>query len=299
MLTKITYPTGGYTQFNYEPNIIPVTAEQFTNYAVNNVLAISPTQTTTTQSVTFTTTKPQYVQLQFSSNISATTWGDQPTTKCYAYILDSSGTLVAQLTSSGQAYSNSQFYSLTSAGTYTLKVSSSVSTGDFSSGDAVNLNASISYSKSLGTQSFNQMVGGLRVKSILNYDGINASPVDDRYFTYASGFVINPVDSLNDYLTSQASLSSNGGEICYFNKITRNTSTKFSLGSIQGGVIGYGTVTTTYGPTGANGKTISYFSNVPDNGVTNATLFRIRRPTPVNGEGGFYCNSLTIMQRKK
>ncbi|TWI94532.1 virulence plasmid B protein [Mucilaginibacter frigoritolerans] len=293
MLTQITYPTGGYTQFNYEPNSIPVSAEQFTTGVANIVLNVTPSQPISTQSSTFTITKPQYVMLNFSSIISATVVADQSSVLTYAVILDSSGNTVAQFTlgpvaengSSGGYNGNaSSYFNLLAAGTYTLKVWTNASATDFSNTpDYVDMNAYLTYSQSLGQQSFNQMVGGLRVKSILNYDGVNPQPINDRYFNYSEGFVINPVDSLNDYMTTQQSIIKNiwtdpelevtYTQFCQFTKVTRNSSTKYSLGSIQGGVIGYGAVTTLYGPNGENGKTISQFSNAPDIGTSTAKLF--------------------------
>lgn len=266
MLTKITYPTGGNTQFNYEPNTIPVSSEQFTNTTISPHLNITYTTSpfVNTQSTAFTVTKTQSVQMSFTSSISATIKADMPSAQCYAQILNSSGTLIGQIVGSG-----SNYFNLTAAGTYTLKIYTNVGSDEFStSSDVVNMSASLTYSQSLGMQAVNQMVGGLRIKSMLNYDGVSVSPFNDRYFTYASGYVINPIDSLNGYLTSQ-----NGTGSCNYTKVTRNTSTKYALGSIQGGVIGYGNVTTLNGPSGANGKTVSVFSNVPDNGLSVSLQF--------------------------
>lgn len=282
MLTQITYPTGGYTQFNYEPNSMPVSTEQFTNGVSNNVLNVTPSQTNTTQSTTFTITKPQYVLLNFSSIISATIVADQSSTLTYAAILNSSGSTVAQFTSGAvvengrsSSYSNNSYFNLLTAGTYTLKVWTNASAADFTNPgtDYVNMNAYVTYSQSLGIQNFNMMVGGLRIKSIINYDGVTTTPVNDRYFSYASPFLINPVDTANDNTNSYTTTQNNQTSTCSFTKVTRNTSTKYSLGSIQGGTIGYGTVTTLYGPTGANGKTISQFSSVADVGTMAAMQF--------------------------
>lgn len=266
MLTQITYPTGGLTQFNYEPNSIPVSSEQFTNATLSSSLNITVNTSpfVNSKTSTFSVTKAESAQLILSSSISASIKADMPSAQCYAQILNSSGTVIGQLTASGNTY-----YNLPAAGTYTLKIYTNAGSDEFgSSSDVITINASVTYSQSLGMQIVNKMVGGLRIKSILNYDGVSSAPVNDRYFNYASAFVINPIDSLNDYLTSQ-----NGIGSCNYTKVTRNASTKSSLGSIQGGVIGYGTVTTLYGPTGNNGKTISYFSNVPDNGLSVSLQF--------------------------
>ncbi|WP_234997939.1 hypothetical protein [Mucilaginibacter sp. OK098] len=266
MLTQITYPTGGYTQFNYEPNSIPISSEQFTNTTLSSSLNITVNTSpfVNSKSSTFSVTKAESVQLILTSSISSGIKADMPSAQTYAQILNSSGTVIGQLAGSGNTY-----YSLPAAGTYTLKIYTNVGSDEFtSSADNVTINASVNYSQSLGMQTINQMVGGLRVKSVINYDGVSSTPINDRYFSYASGFVISPIDSLNGYLTSQ-----NGTGSCNYTKVTRNASTKYSLGSIQGGAIGYGVVTTLYGPTGGNGKTISYFSNVPDNGLSVSLQF--------------------------
>lgn len=270
MLTQITYPTGGYTKFNYEPNSLTTNTEQFSTTSIPGQLYITYNQTpfVNSKSTSFTITKPQYVQIVLASSISSGILADFPSARVYAQVLNSSGTVLGSLTTSGNTY-----FTLLTAGTYTFKIYTNVASDEFTSAnDNVNINASLTYSKSLGSLPFTQMVGGLRVKSIINYDGVNATPINDRYFTYENGFVINPIDSLNDYVTTQNSNTTNTstGENCLFTKVIRNSSTKFALGSIQGGAIGYGKVTTTYGPTGGNGKTISYFSNVADNGTVNA-----------------------------
>ncbi|MEO7215177.1 SpvB/TcaC N-terminal domain-containing protein [Mucilaginibacter sp.] len=301
MLTKIIYPTGGSTQFNYEPNSIPVTTEQFTDFPLNSVLNVTPSQQTTTQSSTFTITKPQYVELLLTGNISSEIMAGQPGAKVNAQIIASNGTVIGSLQSSGSSYSGDTYFSLLNSGIYTLKIFTNVPATDVTnSNDHVYISSTVNYSKSLGQQSFNQMVGGLRIKSILNYDGVNPQPINDRYFTYADAFVISPIDSLNDYLTAQDKMTvSPSTASCNYRRITRNTSTKYSLGSIQGGIIGYGTVTTQYGLNGSNGKSISQFSNESDNGTLNASLFPYPPTDPREWRRGLLLNQTDYSTTQK
>jgi YD repeat-containing protein len=73
------------------------------------------------------------------------------------------------------------------------------------------------------------------------------------------------VDTVNSYITTQGDvLPPNLDNSQYeYRKVTRNCATKFSLGSIQGGTVGYGKVTTYDGLNGANGYTVSSFSCDP------------------------------------
>ncbi len=105
-----------------------------------------------------------------------------------------------------------------------------------------------------------QELGGLRVNNITSYDGISSTPILSKSFVYSNPFVIYPMDTVNAFLTTQQQFLSVG---FYQVNSTRNGASKYSLGSIQGGTVGYGQVTTYDGPSGANGYTISTFTCDP------------------------------------
>jgi YD repeat-containing protein len=270
ILTAIHYPTGGYTQFEYEP--ITAYEEQFSNKQLNLHLYLSGvTNYTPTLSTTFTITKPQYINLDASVIISASVIRDQPNARGRVQIIDKFGKVVANITAGGNTW-----YSFKDTGTYTFQVSTNVSASTLGTAqDNIDINGTIIYSQSNGIQPINKCVGGLRIKSIKDNDGITTTNYHNKFFYYDSAFVINPIDPLNDYLTlnERSEYSGSTGEKCYYKVATRNSSTKFSLGSIQGGTIGYGKVTTFYGPNAEQGKTVTIFSNEEDEGTSAAKLF--------------------------
>jgi hypothetical protein len=87
------------------------------------------------------------------------------------------------------------------------------------------------------------------------------------------------MDTVNSFLTDQDQMI--GGTETQVN-IKRNGATKYSLGSIQGGTVGYGQVTTLDGPGGSNGYTISTFSCDPatQSGLAVSLVF----PYPPNDQ---------------
>jgi RHS repeat-associated protein len=121
------------------------------------------------------------------------------------------------------------------------------------------------YEPNLGA--FNDLVGGIRIKSILDYDNMNSAITKKRYFIYEEPFVIAPVDQTVDYETT-LKVQNRTGLTCYlvdeYNYNVRNIFTKGALGAIQGGTVGYGKVTTKYGIAAENGTTVSRFRNQDD-----------------------------------
>jgi YD repeat-containing protein len=271
MLTSIRYPTGGSSNFTYEPNSIVVNEETFTSTSIPLVLNMYASQSppSNTVTATFTITKPQYIHVSATSFISQIILNDRPNAKTTTEILNQSGMSIASFTNTGD-----KWFNLYLPGTYTFQVSSNVSPSEITVG-TINVNATLEYAQSNGIQSFNKLVGGLRINKIADYDGISSNSVNEKSFVYESPFVINPVDIQSDYLTSQDKLTkdSQSGETCDFITITRNTSSRFALGAIQGGTVAYGKVTTLNGLNGANGKTVSLFSNEEDAGTAAAKVF--------------------------
>jgi len=261
MLTKITYPTGGYSVFTYEPNSQPATVPVVTNNTSIN-LSLNLTATSNpynqSQSSQFTLSAPGYVNLYVSSTISSGVYVDFPGASVTAKITDASGNIVMS-NSSGNF---NQWINLFLAGTYTLTLSTNVPQSDLSGTNAVNASATMTYSAAAGTQTIAQLLGGLRIKSIQMVDGVSGTPTESRYFAYAAPTVVNPLDSINDFTTVQYSVVTDpsSGQTNYYTKLTRTTSSKCELGAIQGGTVAYGQVTTYHGYNGADGYTVSNFS---------------------------------------
>jgi YD repeat-containing protein len=418
MLTKITYPTGGYSTFNFEPNTIATTKDYQTSSSANLNLYLTANQNpyNNTISQTFTITQGQYVTLAINASFSSSITNDYGPSTNFATvsIINSSQIAVCSVPISnskltGGRFTSSQYVSLL-AGTYTFKISSISSSGDFvSSSDFVSIQGNFSYLQSTGTRAFNQPVGGLRVKSIIDYAG-SGSPVQ-RNFKYENPNIPS-FDPVNDYLTSvtdntydcagtctsapvsggaggggggsggggggggggvdqlgcitvysiyynsDGSIRSEGSEqrcgydpqtynkplvtdtVMYtsantgsvlnndgesttdeetlINKVAeqresndrqevpqngfpgmlissyvykaRSSNLKWELGTIQGGTVGYGKVTTSYGANGGNGYTVSYFSQANDLNVSESKVLPFLPVVPLDWRKGLLLN---------
>jgi YD repeat-containing protein len=101
-----------------------------------------------------------------------------------------------------------------------------------------------------------EMVGGLRVSKITDYDGINSANNKVRVFQYENGSLMTYPFNSRQYIGYGS--ARNG-------VLERSASSNIPLGaSAQGSHIGYGKVTELQGSDGAFGKTVSFFHNKPD-----------------------------------
>jgi hypothetical protein len=134
----------------------------------------------------------------------------------------------------------STWANLYNPGSYTLTLSTNVGSDEFTmSGYTLLASVQFNFYSSHGVQNINKMLGGLRINNIQEYDGINPNPINSKYYVYDSAFVINPVDTVNNYVTSQSKVLpvDGAGDQYIYELVTRNSSTKYSLGSIQGGMV--------------------------------------------------------------
>lgn len=271
ILKKIKYPTGGTTSFEYEANgdfkNMPTYNDASANISISNYYGNSYNQSSS--SVTFYVPTAQYLYFSFSSEIGYGIYQDFPGATCTASIYNSSG-LVASIGNSG-----GDWYNFLSPGTYTLEIQTNVGYDSYYDYSCyVNMSANVSYTALSGFSNRKDYYGGLRIKSISSIDSLS-NILSIKNFTYDSSFVINPIDTLNDYLTKQDLHKFNSYTTleCYSERITRSASTKYSLGAIQGGTVGYGKVTTITNNEGASGKVISIFSHAEDAGQYYTKIF--------------------------
>jgi YD repeat-containing protein len=316
MLTKVTYPTGGYSQFTFEPNSYPANEEQFNSVPVNHSLFLTSGQSnfSNTTSTTFTITKPQYFKFQFTGTFSAVYLNDFGTTVTLAsaVLKNSSNTTISLIGFQKPANASTTLPTtlnvttssvLLSPGTYTFTTSSiSVQTDFGVSQQTVSLNSSFTYIGSLGVQLVNHPAGGVRIKGIAYFDNIDNTKSIVKNYTYAAANVIAPVDSAADFVTLTTDRTwdcvgtQGGGNLtlcglpgCLVSSVIfyeRNASSKFALGSIQGGTIGYSTVTESLGTNGANGKNIYNYSFVSNPNSTLASQFPYPPVTSLDYERG-------------
>ncbi len=316
MLTKITYPTGGYSQFTFEPNSYPANEQQFNSVPVSHSLFLTTGQSnfSNTTSTTFTITKPQYFKFQSTATFSAVYLQDFGTTVTLAsaVLKNSSNTTISSISFQKPANASTTLPTtlnattssvLLSPGTYTFTTSSiSVQTDFASTLQTVSLNSSFTYTGSLGVQLVNHPVGGVRIKDIAYFDNVDNTKSIIKNYTYSGANVISPLDSAADFVTLTTDRTwdcvgtVNGGNLtpcglpgCLAFSVIyyeRNTSSKFGLGSIQGGTVGYSTVTESLGTGGAGGKNIYNYSFVSNPNSTLASQFPYPPVTSLDYERG-------------
>jgi YD repeat-containing protein len=280
ILETITYPTGGKTTFYFEPNTITETKEVFQNANTNTVtlnLNANSNPFTTSNETTFTITKAQNIYLSLNFYITPSIFNDRPNTKVYVDVVNqATSTIVGGLTAATgtSSYSGNTRFNLLAAGTYILRIKTNALQGDLTGTQAITGDATLTYEQSLGTQTVQTNVGGLRINRTSTNDNIVSQTID-KYYSYENPFVIHPVDIQKLYFTEtgEVSCDGTGGTVCEYQIVTRNASTQYSLGSIAGGGIGYGRVTITTNTNGSQGKSITEFSNEPDLGVWEAELY--------------------------
>ena len=263
MLTKITYPTGGSSSFTFEPNSYPDTAELFSDTAAGVKFELD-TGSVTQKQVSFTLANSQNITFVISAlydqaylnvhnGCSGLPW---------ANLFDGNNHLVTSLQVCGTGSQN-QHLTLDS-GTYTIVLNRDLYRPASDSNENF-VFASLYYEHSLGIQPYTHYTGGVRLHSLVYSDSINTANNNTQVFQYEQPYVVNPVDSVNDYITDYSAECFSNLNFCTTYTLIRSSASKFTLGSIQGGVIGYGKVTTLFGANGGNGKTVAYFSTQHNN----------------------------------
>jgi hypothetical protein len=162
-LNKITYPTGGSSTFDFEPNTVYTTIAQ---EQYNNVASLSigfdgsnPLNVSTSISLTAGTHK-----------LSLSNTGNG--TSASLSLRNSSNTLISSITVAVGQASQTITFTVPADGTHTLNLYKDC----MYAGSATGNGASGSLSKLVPvTVSQNTNVGGLRIKNITNYDGINTA----------------------------------------------------------------------------------------------------------------------------
>jgi hypothetical protein len=317
MLNRVTYPTGGHSNFTYEANSYVTTQEVFQDTTVSLAYDLDyPLQETTlSKTYSFMVTNTQVANINFHGIYSPIYVQNhsQGNTMPAATIAIVGGSMITRLSLNATG-TTGQTIAL-GPGNYTLTLTRDTTHILFpndSNHSAVYTN--ITYFTSKGVQTFNKVVGGVRIKAIDDFDSAT-SVVKHRAFIYENPLFIAPVDTTRDYTGTLSEQHAgfetdwNGNQICTYIPgdclqpyLVRYSNTKYALGSIQGGVIGYGKVTTTYGVGKGNGKSVSYFSNISDDGTMQSRRFPFPPVTSCDWRRGLLTSQLeydTIGQLKK
>jgi YD repeat-containing protein len=268
MLQKIIYPTGGESNFVYEPNEI-------------NTLSYGPTFQTATASLsgistalesstTFTISSTQPLTINFT--LSDPNLLDQGLQR-KAEIIDANG-LVRYTAMNFNSGSNGVFVSSSqinltgfSAGTYTLKVSRNYSYSSFPSLTPLGIAASVKYQPASAPVLVNKKTGGFRIEKVMDKADATGTDINIKEFFYENPSFVADIkndDCVSTYTRWFTKTVNNTTYQCFFK--SRTTSAVQPIGSIQGSHIAYGKVTRSDASNGSNGKTEYYYSVDPDQG---------------------------------
>jgi YD repeat-containing protein len=295
ILKSIVYPTGGKTSFVYEANTIPVNIEKLVSITSPNIqlnLTATSNPFVTLQEYAFTITQAQNVQLNFNATVSASIYNDKITTNVSAKIYKvGSANAAGGITTPASAttYSETKNFNLLETGNYVLRVSTNAEIASFSDGGVLTASTFLTFKQAQGNIT-QKNTGGLRLQKMVTTDGINTANSIEKNYIYEEPLIISPLDVQALYFTETNETTCenivpdpNGGApsytSCLNRVVSRNSSTKYSLGNVQGGTVGYGRVTTIVGTVAAvNGKTVSEFNNEQDIGL-NLTVIYPYAPT--------------------
>jgi YD repeat-containing protein len=270
-LEKITYPTGGFTLFEYEPNNYHYTGIEKTYTAKLFTLSGSPNIST----YKYFTIAPNVDVLNAKA-----TFVSNPLAANGINEIPSGNLCTVELIGNNNFYASwSNFNSPASGmpmnlipGDYTMKVTTN--------GDYTNTFLNINFQERVNNQvDKNIFLGGLRISKISSFNAINdIKPIQKRYnyndenSIFSSGQInfLPQYSSIKTYTTSIPEYDMENRILNYtFNdhQYWRQTSGPvFPLENIHGGSVGYKNVEVLDGNNGENGKTQSKFSFFGDNG---------------------------------
>ena len=211
MLKKVIYPTKGYSEYNFEPNVdVPTSKEQFAPATTGLVVSTAETPYNTSKDITFNITKLQYGKITFKGTFSASYLAGiddivNSITLCNAVLFDPNNLPIAvysirksTVVANNNAFLIEKYINLSKIGTYKLRLVAKDLTNTVPLATDVNLEFGISYQSSLGQSIVSELIGGLRVASIIDYDGPNVKKLE-KYFKYEEPLVINKLVA-DDYL---------------------------------------------------------------------------------------------------
>lgn len=266
LLQKIIYPTGGETDFVYEPNQVETAITgQSPQTATASLSGISPLLE---NSVSFTITNtPQRPIIKFTlMDVNLIDQGLQRKLE----IRDQSGALRFSVmnynTDDNGIFIPSAPVPPLETGTYTLRVSRNYVYSSYPDITAQAIMATVYFNPQTTSTSLTRTVGGFRVKRITDKTDSGTGDINVKEFVYEQPYLIANIVNDNYKATYVRSFLNSQQTIYRCNFLSRNSSSVQPVGTIQGAHIGYGKVTTLYGTNGTNGKSEQFFSVDPDQG---------------------------------
>ncbi|MEQ9403977.1 MAG: hypothetical protein RIM99_10345 [Cyclobacteriaceae bacterium] len=281
-LERITYPTGGYTEFEYEPNMAVKKPEEVTySDCVSDPYCNVMTHSISTNcdppsgalcqnaSLTFTMTNKRFenarLTVTFSTN-AMSDYGNTPEYECNAFS-SFSGTYypdpvlhpgaTQSLTSCTQGNSMVHIVSLEKGQNYTM----SLTKGE----DGVRSSMSLTYYEYDEPAVLSPILGptgGLRVKKVTQYDGVNHANDQIKEYSYSPGVLVTKPQYFSSWVIQ-------GYDAAVYESASSNS--QIALGSAQSSHVCYENVTEKIGMNGSNGTREYDFSYYADDNYPSLT----------------------------
>lgn len=295
ILNKVIYPTGGYTQFEYESNEYLFQGQEKTYQDFDIELTVNGGVVSKTESFSIPQPGGAFadVELIFNSPPGGITPGDIIVASVYSIGSNTFSRSFEQPVSNGASFDDypnaNEFY--LPAGNYEVKLLTTV--------NGFNGSFKLHWTEETSQQiTSNKIGGGLRIKNIVDKSEIGES--NYRHFLYIDPSQSNEPSGFNNFNTNYISNFSEFRypfgdaryydlESRYFSISSNNTSL---IGLVQGNYVGYKYVTTLFGDqNGFLGKRINTYSNDLDLG-RNTTIWSFVPPTSYDWLRGRLLNSL-------
>ncbi|WP_206022415.1 RHS repeat domain-containing protein [Pseudoflavitalea sp. G-6-1-2] len=255
LLKKITYPTGGTADFTFEANTVK-SNKLFKKEAVGASVIQAPGEMIKT--ITVTSASLQQVKITVRCLIADLDATLPPGQVVYRilFIRQSDNIEVQRLEyyslTNPASRANRSFY--IAPGVYSVQLQVVVNTND--------MFASFPYNYENETACNNCEVGGVRLKSIVNFDGIGQSLRKTYNYEDSTGVSSGTLAVIPEYGYYQ--INDQGVPFGYVSTVTSS----YPMTTTQGNTVGYGKVTESADAGYSNGKTEYYFTtfnDFPDN----------------------------------
>jgi YD repeat-containing protein len=270
VLTRIKYPTGGTTTFDYEPNSYSFVEQtpvmEYDTLTRSISVKHDGSMATDETTIPFTVGKvidPQGIEFFIQMDYCSVDGGfGSDILGPHAVILDAAGHSVASWN-----FADSRFgYIRLEPGNYFLKATTKHKACPNSGHDYAYIQLTLRESDGLVQKRQNKTAGGVRIKKITDYDGLNTSNNIIRRYeykmpengTYVSSGVIahNPKYEYDTYMQDP-----NYGIVSYKVHVSNSV---IAMGFTQSAPVSYRQVTVLYGENGEFGKSESYFTSFYD-----------------------------------
>lgn len=256
-LTKITYPTGGYSEFEYEINeVVSTRLPNKTSTKVNLSIAGPPNSESNTFTITGYFQAGLYVKVRYRTIGCSTSSIPSLEANCpIVKVVGINGTTGEHVFQSGNLTETVFFLA---NGQYRLK--------GMNAGSGQSFTLSIEYEPELNSP--NKFAGGLRVLKITNSDAGNVGSIIIRKFLYNddTGTTTGRNGTYPKYFYSKTNWRNDPGSTLG-NEIQtplfiRTTTSNTTLATTHGSYVGYGKVTELKGESGEFGKTEYFYTSI-------------------------------------